>query len=138
MTETPTWDAGAVKGWRDRIGGILIRHEDGTEVYLQPGDDANDLADTLDSPGITSDNIGVLLCDMLEGQEPPSETVRAAQVALDAHHKAYRLEDGNGSGTALFHLLASLLEWCDAQTPCVDFDAILEEVRQHFAENDPS
>lgn len=62
-----TWDGGAVKGWRDRMGGILIRHDDGAETYLQPGDDANDLADTLDSPKITADNIGALLCDMLEG-----------------------------------------------------------------------
>lgn len=74
---TPTWEGpeGAVKGWRDPMGGITIRHEDGTSTYLQPGDTATDLGDTLDSCADDQDmtqaqrleNIGVLLCDFLEG-----------------------------------------------------------------------
>lgn len=61
-----TWDAGAVKGWRDRMGGIRIAHDDGAETYMQPGDHASDLARTLDQCGADKENIGVLLCDQLE------------------------------------------------------------------------
>jgi hypothetical protein len=64
--------------------------------------------------------------------------VEAAQAALDGHDAALRLEPGNGPRVALFHLLASLVEWADAQSPRVDFDAVLGEVREHFAgERDP-
>lgn len=63
----PTWEAGAVKGWRDRTGGIKIEHEDGATVYIQPGDHAADLANTLDQCGKDTENIGALLCDQLEG-----------------------------------------------------------------------
>ena len=65
-TKIPTWDAGAVKGWRDSMGGIKIDHEDGTTAYVQPGDDATDLGNTLDRCGDDKENIGVLLCDYLE------------------------------------------------------------------------
>lgn len=63
----PTWEGadGVVKGYRDRMGGIRIIHRDGTDVYLQPGDDTNDLANTLDSCGDDFDNIAALLCDFL-------------------------------------------------------------------------
>jgi len=70
ITQTaPTWEGEAAKAWRDRTGGILIRHEDGTENYLQPGDDANDLAYTLDlcAAAGAKRNTDALLCDFLEG-----------------------------------------------------------------------
>lgn len=48
-TTPPTWESGDLRAWRDRIGGIAIHHAgDGSEAYLQPGDEANGLAATLD------------------------------------------------------------------------------------------
>ena len=32
----------------------------------------------------------------------------------------------------LWHLLRALLEWADAQTPRVDFDAVLQDVRDDY------
>lgn len=31
--------------------------------------------------------------------------------------------------TIFWHVLANLIEWCDAQSPRVDFDAVLSDVR---------
>jgi hypothetical protein len=56
-----------------------------------------------------------------------ANSVYAAQSAIDAHHFAYHLEDGHPPSTALYHLLLSLLDWCDYRG--VDFDATLSEVR---------
>jgi hypothetical protein len=66
------------------------------------------------------------------------ESIEAAKTALDAHALAYRLEDGaeTEGGTKLYHLLASLLEWCDANGE--DFDAILSQVRDDFAADAPA
>lgn len=36
--------------------------------------------------------------------------------------------------TELWHLLVSLIEFCDVQKPAIDFDALLSEVHQYFAE----
>lgn len=76
-TLTPTWEGppSSVKGWLDRTGGIRIRHTDGTETYIQPGEFASDLTRTLNacladskmSEAARQANIGVLLCDQLEG-----------------------------------------------------------------------
>lgn len=66
----PTWQGRHASATRDRFVGILCEHEDGSSVYLQPGDDTSDLGDTLDSVGITVENIDVLICDQLEGIEP--------------------------------------------------------------------
>lgn len=54
--------------------------------------------------------------------------IEAAQAALDGHTARMGLEDGNGPGTDLFHLLGSLLTWADAWS--VDFDEILSQVRE--------
>ena len=53
--------------------------------------------------------------------------VAAAQAAITTHQEAAGLEAGNGPSTDLWHLLASLMEWCDAKG--VDFDATVSEVR---------
>ena len=60
------WNTTHVKGERDHFGGITITHEDGSSAYVQPGDDADDLAHTLDLCGDDEENIGTLLCDYLE------------------------------------------------------------------------
>ena len=51
---------------------------------------------------------------------------------VDAHVGVDSSRDGS---IGLFHILAAALDWCDAQKPAVDFDLTLEEVRQHFREN---
>lgn len=51
----------------------------------------------------------------------------AGQVMLDANQTHRRLEDGNDTGTAIYHGLNSLLTWCDVHK--VDFDAILSDLR---------
>lgn len=59
---------------------------------------------------------------------------RAAAIALEAHHTAFGLEDDQAATRpGLFHLLVSLLEWSDAQSPRVDFDDALSEARNHLA-----
>lgn len=57
--------------------------------------------------------------------------VDAAQAVLGAHNIARRLEDGQPPAVDLYHLLDSLLEWCDASG--VDFDAELSNVRADLA-----
>lgn len=70
----PTWEGEAARAWRDRTGGIRIQHDDGTATYLQPGDDASDLAQTLDEcvGALDFDSLDALLCDRLDGLEPPA------------------------------------------------------------------
>jgi hypothetical protein len=53
--------------------------------------------------------------------------VDAAQAALDKHDDELGLEEGNGDEVQVYHLVASLLEFCDARG--LDFDEILDEVR---------
>jgi hypothetical protein len=60
-----------------------------------------------------------------------TKAVVAAQAAVDAHQQAMALEAGNGHATDLWHLIYSLLEWCDANG--VDFDTTVSEVRQDIA-----
>ena len=67
MIKAPTWQGSHAQAWLDRLGGIRIRHEDGTEIYLQPGDDTSDLICTLNACADDRENIDVLLCDRLEG-----------------------------------------------------------------------
>lgn len=55
--------------------------------------------------------------------------VNAAQKAIDTHTEALRI-DADGNNTAFWHLLASLIEYSDANG--IDFDAELDSVRQHF------
>lgn len=63
-------------------------------------------------------------------------SIAAAQAALMLNAKKLRLdlEDDASPGTLFFHMLVSLIEWCEAQSPKVDFDAAVDIVRQHFAE----
>lgn len=59
----------------------------------------------------------------------------AAQSIIDAHTAGRRLEEGNGPATDLYHVLDSLLTWCDFHR--VDFDATLSELRSDLAEVPP-
>ncbi len=59
--------------------------------------------------------------------------VEAAVTAIDAHEAAMKLEPGTGRGVQLWHLIYSLLEWCDVNA--LDFDATVSEVRQDMKEN---
>jgi hypothetical protein len=54
--------------------------------------------------------------------------VRAAQAAIDSHKAGLGVEGEDE--TQLWHLIASLLEWCDAKN--IDFDLQLELVREYY------
>jgi len=70
---------------------------------------------------------------MTEGKR---KAVQAAQAAIDAHQNFLLLEDGNGKATDLWHLVWSLLDWCDAMN--VDFDAVVSEVREEIRSTGPT
>lgn len=57
--------------------------------------------------------------------------VQAAQAAIDTNNRKLRLELENGDSVDLYHMLRSLLDWCDARS--VDFDATVSEVRADMA-----
>lgn len=61
-----------------------------------------------------------------------TDSVKAAQAAIDTHNAAMRLEDGTGPAVDLWHLLVSLVEWADANS--VDLDAELSGAREHINE----
>lgn len=77
---------------------------------------------------------------MTDNRFPPTpglaKTVKAAQAAIDAHQDTLRLEDGNSPETGLWHLVWSLLDWCDAMN--VDFDATVSEVRAEIRNAGPA
>lgn len=50
-----------------------------------------------------------------------------AQVAIDAHQAAGGLEEDSGNRTDLWHLVYSLLHWCDEHA--IDFDEVVSDVR---------
>lgn len=54
--------------------------------------------------------------------------VSAVQELLDAHDRTLGLEESAGGEQQLWHLLMSLLEFCDARG--LEFDSILEHVRE--------
>jgi len=60
------------------------------------------------------------------------QAVDAAQAAIDVNTKRLRMETGHPPAIDFFHLLVSLIEWCDAHS--IDFDASVFEVRRHFLE----
>lgn len=73
MSKAPTWqsDDGVFKAWRDSMGGVLIRRDDGAELYVQPGDEGSALADALDgadadpaSPYTVGDQLSDLMYDL--------------------------------------------------------------------------
>lgn len=55
------------------------------------------------------------------------KSVEAAQAAVDVHNAALSLERGQPSDVDLFHLIWSLLDWCEVNQ--VDFDHELQAVR---------
>lgn len=61
------------------------------------------------------------------------KAVDAACSAIDAHEVAMKLEPDAGREVQLWHLIYSLLEWCDVNA--LDFDATVSEVRQDMKEN---
>ncbi|WP_333611694.1 hypothetical protein [Brevundimonas bullata] len=75
---------------------------------------------------------------LIVDSEAAEAGVAAAQAALEAHRLVYRLEGGEAPGAELFHILASLLEWSDAQSPKVDFDAALDEARTYVMSGRPA
>jgi hypothetical protein len=48
-TVAPLVDARGYKVWRDNSSGLIIRDPSGAEVFMQPGDDANELQDALEA-----------------------------------------------------------------------------------------
>lgn len=60
------------------------------------------------------------------------QAVDSAQAAIDLNMQRMRLESTDDQQTRLFHLLISLIEWCEVRR--IDFDAAVSEVRQHFLE----
>ena len=61
--------------------------------------------------------------------------INGACAAINAHNQSMHLEEGNGHETDLWHLVYSLIEWCDAYN--VDFDATVSAVRQDMKETSP-
>ena len=56
--------------------------------------------------------------------------IKAAEKAIAAHAEAMRLDlDGESESVGVFHLLASLIEYCD--TYAIDMDVEIENAR-HF------
>lgn len=64
---------------------------------------------------------------------PPIASAAAFQTAIDGHNRDLGLQTGHCPGVDLWHMIASAIEWCEAQNPRVDFDLTLENVREHFA-----
>jgi len=59
------------------------------------------------------------------------------QAAIDYHHHLGRYDLDDTSEAKVFHVLLSLLEYCDASDPKMDFDALLGDARQYLLENSP-
>ena len=59
--------------------------------------------------------------------------IEAAQAAIDAHQHTMHLENFNGKATDLWHLVWSLLDWCDHHG--VNFDDIVADARDERAAN---
>lgn len=57
---------------------------------------------------------------------------RYVEKVLSLHDTEMRLASGDLPETRIWHLLRSLIEYCDAQHPRIDLDLILEDVRQDF------
>lgn len=54
---------------------------------------------------------------------------------LALHDQEMRLDSKDDAETRIWHLLRSLIEFCDAQKPRLDLDAILASVREDFRNN---
>jgi len=55
---------------------------------------------------------------------------------LSLHDQHMRLNSDDDAETRIWHLLRSLMEYCDAQRPRINLDLILKDVRNDFA-SDP-
>ena len=66
MTKVPTWesDDAKFKAWRDSMGGVLTRRDDGAELYTQPGDEGDELAAKLDA-ATEAYTVGDILTDLM-------------------------------------------------------------------------
>jgi len=51
---------------------------------------------------------------------------------LALHHEEMQLDSRDPPEVRIWHLLRSLIEYCDAQHPRLDLDLILEQVREDF------
>jgi hypothetical protein len=55
-----------------------------------------------------------------------------AEHALALHDTVMRLDSKDGAEIRIWHLLRSLIEFCDAQSPRLDLDQILASVREDY------
>lgn len=63
------------------------------------------------------------------------EVIAAARASIEAHYHDMGFEPTSEISTKLWHLVVSLIEFCDAEK--IDFDAVLGDVRQYFVETQP-
>ena len=56
---------------------------------------------------------------------------------LLALHDEMNLDRNDEPEVRIWHMLRSLLEFCDAQHPRLDFDAIVQDVRDDFRADQP-
>lgn len=61
-----------------------------------------------------------------------ARVVAAVASAMDSHEQAMKLEANMEPETRVWHMIASLLEYCDEHQ--LNFDLILESVREDEAE----
>ncbi|WP_370677620.1 hypothetical protein [Pleomorphomonas sp. PLEO] len=61
-----------------------------------------------------------------------NELAELGRQAIAQHTEAARIDDEGSADIGLFHLLVSLIEFCDAER--IDFDEQVSAVRQHFVE----
>ncbi len=57
---------------------------------------------------------------------------RYADSVLALHDTVMRLDSKDDAEIRIWHLLRSLIEFCDDQNPRLDLDAILESVREDY------
>lgn len=51
---------------------------------------------------------------------------------LTLHDQEMRLDSADAPSVRIWHLLRSLVEYCDAQEPRIDLDELLQDVRDDF------
>ena len=62
---------------------------------------------------------------------PDTRATVAAQAAIDAHSASFRLEQSD-TEVQVWHLIASLLDYCDAQSPRLEFDSLVADIRENY------
>lgn len=63
---------------------------------------------------------------------PTNRTLEAVGAMMKVHCEIMGVPLNADKETLVWHMIASLLEYCDDQVPPVDFDLQLEMVREHF------